>query len=116
MVSVQRKKRPRVTTTCIRASCKLQKTPTRFVTNCIAILVYSVRSACTLFDARGMWRLQLEVVSFLSRVAGWSDDGVNISPELLDAIMTEAARKKRTARTIANVLNSAGNVLKSVKR
>ena len=60
--------------------------------------------------------LQMEIVSFLLRVAGWSDDGVNISLDLLDEIVTYATKNENATQAMAKVLKSAGNVLKSVQR
>ena len=56
--------------------------------------------------------LQMEIVSFLLRVAGWSDDGVNISLDLLDEIVTYATKNENATQAMAKVLKSAGNVLK----
>ena len=60
--------------------------------------------------------LQLEIVSFLSRVAGWSDDGINVSSDLLNEIISHAATDDQTTHAMAKVIKSAGNVFKSVER
>lgn len=60
--------------------------------------------------------LQMEIVSFLSRVAGWSDDGINITSELLNEIIAYAATTEQATQAMSKVLKSAGNVLKSVQR
>ena len=57
----------------------------------------------------------MEIVSFLLRVAGWSEDGVNISLDLLNEIVTYATKNENATQAMAKVLKSAGNVLKKCK-
>ena len=59
---------------------------------------------------------QTEMSKFLSRVAGWADDGVFVGTDLLADLIKRSEEMTEGAEVIGWIIKSGGHILKEVQR